>query len=477
MNPRRLLVVLILLIVTLLTPPPACPAASKAKAFPHPDHLVYPPLPFEVPRAGRWVLKNGAVLYHLEDRRLPLIEVQVLVRGGTQWDPPGKEGLAEILAGVMRSGGAAAMTGAEIDRALENTATILDSSAGEDNFVFSLSTLREHRERSFAILGAVLTQPRFEDERLRLFKDLKTEDLRRLRDDQQRLAFWEFHRLVYGSDPRGRRPSPASVKAVEREDLVAFHRRFFFPQNMMIAVAGDIGTEEAIKVFESLLAPGSQGIVVTSPPPPRPAEPALYFIVKESPQAVIIAAQHAPPRGDGASYPFELADHIIGSGGFRSRIFQEIRTNRGLAYSTGSYYRPRRDYGIFGVYAFTAADKAAETLGEILGILEKTRASSFRDEEIAWAKKALVNSFVFLFPSPSRIVNRQMALEFNGLERDFFHLYCRRIEALTKKDIAAATASVVNPRGMVVLVVGPERILPSLRNAFGEVRRLEMRDS
>jgi zinc protease len=175
-----------------------------------PDRISYKSLSFEPPRVERVLLENGLRLYILPDRELPLVRIKAVVRTGAMYDPSGQEGLAELTAATMRTGGAADISGDAVDEALESMAANFNVSIHRDSGIFSFSVLKKDLDRGFELFSRVLIQPSFEENKLLLGKDLKIEELRRIFDDPQKLAFREFGRLMHEGSPRGRLPSGAT---------------------------------------------------------------------------------------------------------------------------------------------------------------------------------------------------------------------------------------------------------------------------
>jgi Predicted Zn-dependent peptidases len=304
-----------------------------------PDDLKYRPIHFTPPRAERVILNNGIILYIFEDNELPLLNISAVIRTGSNYDPIGKEGLAELTGTVMRTGGTSALTGDAVDEALDFFAGSLHISMNRDSGMINLSVLKKDLDEGLNIFSQIITKPAFEENKLKLAKNLLIEELRRTADDPKKLAFREFKRVLYQNNPAGRFSSITSVDSIKRNDLIEFHRRFFYPENIMISITGAISKEEAVaKVKQHLGSWNESKMYNVVPPTPAKQRGGIYFLKKNTPQSIIICANFAPGKKDQDTYPFEVLDFIVGSGGFKSRIFQEIRNNRGLAYSTGSFY-------------------------------------------------------------------------------------------------------------------------------------------
>ncbi|HET6489829.1 MAG TPA: pitrilysin family protein [Syntrophales bacterium] len=450
--------------------------AEQAKPSPwaDPDRLRYEEVKFSPPKPERVVLDNGLTVYYLEDRELPLVNISIVVGAGSVFEPPGKEGLAEMTGDVMRTGGAAKLTGDKVDEELEYLAAPISISLGMDYGTGNLSVLKKDLNRAFKIFSDILRNPAFDEDKLAQEKNLKVEELRRVFDKPQRLAFREFKKAIYAGNPRGRLPEIASVEKIEREDLVSFHKTYFFPRNLRMAVTGDISKQEALDLISKHLGDWDDEGDFGTAPLPKPQENApLYFYEKKVPQSTVIIGAIGPGKESPDFYPFTILDYILGSGGFRSRIFQEVRSNRGLAYSAGSFYEGRQGYGSFGAYAMTKSESTGQVLTLMDGILKDARESRVPAQDVHLAKRAIVNSYIFSFTSSHLIAFQYMMLEFQGLPTKFLTEYPSMIDAVSREDILKVAEKYLDPEKKTVFVLGDESRFDEPLKSFGKVKKLK----
>jgi len=448
-------------------------SAASPTALPDPNRIRYKPLSFDPPRAERLRLENGLLLYILPDKELPLVKIKVVVRTGSMYDPAGREGVAELTAAMMGTGGIAGMSGDAVDETLESIAATFHASVNRDSGVFSFSILKKDLDRGFALFSRILTQPSFEELKLTLAKDLKLEELRRIMDDPQKLAFREFGRLMHEGTPRGRLTTSASIRAIQRDDLLACHKFFYHPENVMISISGDIEIPEAKALIGRYLGGWrSSERRPETPPLPRQQNGGIYFLTKDVPQSIAIFGWLAPAKKDAQFYPFEVLDFLVGSGGFRSRIFQEIRTNLGLAYSTGSFYNAKGDYGLFGAYALTKSASTVQVISRIKEILREMGQKPVSPEELEGAKKAIQNSFIFSFTSAEKIASQQLMIAYEDLSEDHLLTYRSRIEKVTAADVRDMAIR-LDPERAILLIVGNDDVYREIASKFGNVTRVE----
>ena len=475
-NPNVIRSIQSLMLMAALLLPAVLPAAGSG-IYVSPDKLAYRPLDFRPPKAERIVLPNGMILYFLEDHELPLVRISATIRTGYMHDPQEKSGLCELTAMTMRMGGVEGMTGDAIDETLEFMSAAIEPNASMEYTNWSFSVLKKDMNKALDIFSRMLRKPAFAEEKFALMKNLKIEDLRHVKDDPERLAFREFNRILYSGNPRGNLPSIATIRAIERADLLDFHRRFYTAANTMIAVSGAITRAEALERLNAYF--GTWNGAGVAPPVPAPsgnAPAGFYYLVKDMPQSIIATGHFAPSKNSPDYYPFEMLNFMIGSGGFSSRIFQEIRTNRGLAYSTGSYYRTRMNYGVFGAHATTKTESTYTVLTLLKAILQEIKTIPLGTAELERAKKSMVNSFIFEFQTSQQIAVQQMMIEYNKLPADFLSTFCTRIEELTPQRIRITADHYLQPDNMTVLIVGTNDGYEALRKHYPTMKKIKATD-
>jgi zinc protease len=447
--------------------------AAAPPRVPDPDRIRYKSLSFEPPHVERVLLENGLRIYILPNRELPLVQIKAVVGTGSMYDPPSQEGLAELTSTTLITGGTAGLSGDAVDEALESMAANFQVSTNRDSAIFSFSVLKKDLNRGFDLFSGILMHPSFEENKLLLGKDLKIEELRRIVDDPQKLAFREFGRLMHEGSSRGRLATNDSIHSIHRDDLLHCHKLFFHPGNIMISITGDIAINEATTLVDRCLGTWtSQEKKPGTPPLPRPREGNIFFLTKDVPQSIVIFGWPAPAKGDIRFYPFEVLNFIVGSGGFNSRIFQEIRTNMGLAYSTGSFYRANPDYGLFGAYAMTKSESTVKVCSKIRDILREMLERTVPQAELERAKKAILNSFIFSFTSAEKISLQSLMIEYDGISDDFLTAYRSKIGKVSAKDIRDAAVQYLSPDRAIVLIIGSELVYQDISANFDNVIRI-----
>ena len=436
-------------------------AQTKPAAPPEPSvkSLKYPALKeIKIPEVATSTLANGVKLYLLENHELPLVSGFALVRTGNLFDPPEKIGLAEITGSVMRTGGTPGQTGDQLDELLEGMAASVESSIGETSGRVSFSALKENTEQVLAVFQQVLTAPEFRQDKIDLLKTQLRGAIARRNDEAGDVAGREFAETVYGKDtPYGWRIEYEHLDRIQRDDLVAFYRRYFFPANIMLVVSGDINTAEMRARLEKLLG----GWKVEQPPvPPFPEvrekpSAGVYLAVKTDVTQTFFALGHLGGTLRDKNYAaLEVMADILG-GGFRSRLVRRVRTDLGYAYDVSAYWGANYTHpGIFTVSGSTKSASTTEALEVIRQEIEKMRSAEVTDEELQAAKDAVLNSFVFNFDRPTKTLNRMVTQDYYGYPRDFLFQYQKAAAAVTKADILRVAKEYLKPQNFTIVAVG-----------------------
>lgn len=460
--------------VLLLT---ACQSAIRAPST-DPRLMEFPPVSFRVPNVDRRVLSNGMVIYLLEDHELPLVTVQAMIRSGSVFDPPEKLGRSSLAGTVIRSGGTDLHPGDALDEELERMAADLHVSIGTDSGSAVLDVLSRDLNRGLALFADLLRNPVFPDGKIELARQQEIEWVRRRNDEPGRIAGREFAKLVFGPDhPSARDNTIDTLNAINRDDLIAVHARHFGPDAVIVGVTGDFEANQVIETLEQLFGDWRK----SDPPQPvfSPAEPVTrqsVNLVQRSVSQSYIRIGHLGIKQSNPDYfAMAILNDLLGGSGFRSRLFQEVRTRKGLAYSVGSAFVPGNlDLGVFVAYADTKSESSVHAIETIQAEIRRIRQERVGDEELELAKDAFLNSFVFSFSDPSQIVSRLMSLEFYGLPKDYLDRFRDRVLKITPEEISEVAQRYLNPDALVILVVGDEKSLGQPLTALGPTTRIEI---
>jgi zinc protease len=457
----------------------ALSVTTPAAAQKHYKELVYPPLrELVVPDVKRVDLPNGLALYLLEDRSLPKVEGVMLIRTGSRFEPGEKVGLASILGQVIRTGGSTSRSGEEVDRLLENAGAAVETQIGTSSGSASVFALEEDLPLVLEILADLVRNPALPEDKIELAKVQERTSIARRNDDVSEIAGREFAKLLYGADsPYAAVAEYSTIEAVTREDLAAFHRAYFQPNRVLLGLWGDFDSEEVRGLVERHFGSWANGTAPSAPAPHVDAAKArtIAFVEKDDVNQTQIRIGHLGGRIDDPDYfAMSVVAEILG-GGFSSRLFQTIRTQRGLAYHASARWAAAYDYpGSFVAASSTKSESTVETIRGIVEEIERIHREPVTEEELRLAKDGILNSFVFNFDGKGEIVGRLMTYDYYGYPRDFLQTYQKSVERVTVEDVHRAAAKHLHPEDLVVLAVGRDDDFDAPLSTLGEVRAIDV---
>ncbi|HSL05138.1 MAG TPA: pitrilysin family protein [Nitrospiraceae bacterium] len=476
-NVKRGFIALGMLAVTLV---PLMSGCAGSSTLGDPRQMTFKPVEFTPPEPDRVVFENGMVVYLLEDHELPLVSVTATMRTGSWLDPADKIGLASLTGSVMWTGGGGGLSAEKVNEELEQFAGGLAISIGRQSGSASLDVLSKDLKRGLQIFAGLIRTPAFEPARVELAKLQAIEGIRRRQDNPGAIVGREFVKLLYGVDhPTARESSIRSITRITRDDLVAFHQKTIYPNGIMLGVTGDFDKSAMLALLRDVFGDWKKGevpmLTIADVPQSQTAKPVVRFVNKETSQTHLRLGHLSIKEQDPDYVALAIANDILGGSSFRSRLFNDVRTKRGLAYSVGSRLNAgTHDQGVWLMRAETKLPSTQEVIARFEANMERMRTELVTDSELAEAKEAYVNSFVFSFASPSAIVGRLIELEYDGLPKDFLQQVRARVVALTKEEILAAAKKHFNPERLTIIAVGPGEALPKLLSGFGEVNEIKL---
>ncbi len=432
----------------------------------HPAQIQAAPLRFTPPKPTILRLKNGMLLYLMEDRELPLVDIYAITHTGRLYDPPAKIGLAEIVGTILRSGGSGELDPDALNEAVEEKAARLESSIEQETGLARLSVHRKDLSWGLQRLAAMLRSPRFAQERIDLKKAQMLEQYRRRNDNPFAIGFRQLRSAIYGKDSRWAQiADPRTLQAIQRADLIAFHKHYFVPNNIRLAIVGDFKTQAMQAAIERVF--GDWRPQPVQPPSLKPAPsqhpPALIYVPKPLPQSFVLFGNIGPRRHDPLAAAGEFMNHILGGGSFSSRLTTEIRSMRGWAYFAGSQLSDAKDRGLFIAYTGSKPSTTGRSLALMKQMVTKMHEKAdITAQELALTRKTLLNRYVFRFNSPAQIVYQQALFDLLGYPSDHLIRYRAQLAAVTTEQIQQAAKKFIDPKRLVIVVVGwaPQFDLP-----------------
>lgn len=413
------------------------------------------------PDIQHWVTAAGARVYFVELDELPIVDIRVAFDAGSARDPDGKAGLA-LLTNSLVDEGAGGMNADAISFEFERLGAQYSAEADHDSGSHTLRSLSEPDKLrpALANLLRVLGSPDFPVEALQRQKQRLLVNIQRKQQSPGDVAADAFRAAVYRDHPYA---SPTegtreSVEAIRHKDVAAFHDRYYVAANAVITLVGDVDRDHAGEIAERI----SDSLKTGEAPPPLPEVPPLEAaetveIDHPSQQMHILIGQPGVARGDADHFPLYVGNHVLGGSGMVSRLFEEIRNQRGLAYSTYSYFFPLRRRGPFTAAVQTRAGQADQSLEVLRGMLRQYMQKGPSDEELQASKKNITGGFPLRLDSNSDILNYVAMIGFYELPLDYLDTFKDRVEAVTAEGIREAFRRRLDIDRMVTVKVGPQQ--------------------
>lgn len=411
-----------------------------------------------------WKLDNGARVLFVESRSIPMLDISVEFDAGSRRDPQGKAGMASLTNAMMARGLLAgadpaqepAMTEAQISDAFADIAAQRGGGVGEDRGGLSLRTLSSTAERDAAVLllARLLAQPSFPAD---LYARDQARTIAALKEDLTKpevIAGRAFSRTIYGGHPYGNEATVASVEAVTRDDLAAFHRRHYVANTAVIALIGDVSRQQAEAIARQLTARLPQG----EPLPPLPAVAPLQAqeerIAHPASQSHILIGAPALARSDPDYFALTVGNYVLGGGGFVSRLMQEVREKRGLSYSVYSYFNPLAQPGPFQIGLQTSRAQTDQALKVVRETLADYLRTGPTEKELQAAKDNLIGGFPLRIDNNRKILGNIAVIGFYQLPLDYLDTWTANVAKVSRADIRAAFQRKIALDKLATVVVG-----------------------
>lgn len=444
------------------------------------ENLKFDELELNIPEIGvdvdRVEMDNGLIVFLYEDHKVPLLNLNSVVRCGSIFESPDQNGLSGIVGTVMRTGGTENVSGDSLNKILEYIGGSLETGIGTESGTASLNVLSKDIVMGIELFADLIRNPAFPDDKIDLAKaDIKN-SIKRRNDRPGSITSRYYDNIVYGDHPYGRILEWESVKNVTRAELLDYHNKYFVPNNMMIAVAGDFDKDEVLDLLKKYLGDWEKSDM---PLPEYPEvemtyHPGVYQIFKDINQANIRMGHLGIKRDNPDRYAINLMNYILGAGSFTSRLTATVRSDEGLAYSVGSRFSTgERDYGTFYAYCQTKSSTAYKAIKLMMDEIRRIREEGVTETELADARDATINRFIFTFDNPAEIVNNLMYLEYDGYPSDYYKHYLDYYQNLTIEDINRVAGEYLKPDKITFVVVGNPETYEKPLDDFGQITNIE----
>lgn len=413
-------------------------------------------LAFSTPNIQHWQSASGAKVLFVENHDIPMLDVAVNFPAGSSFDAADKSGMAGLTHHLLDAG-SEGLSEDQIATSMADIGAILGGSFDQDRASVSLRTLstEQVRDQALDIMARVLQKPFFpgailEREKARVIAALKEAETK-----PESIADKAFQKAVYGAHPYGRVSEVGDVEKITVPDMMSFYREHYNAGKAVVAIMGDVSRAQAEAIAQQLTAQLPPSVVTTVLPDVAMKIPASeQRITHPATQSHIMIGAPGMSRNDPDYFALYVGNHILGGGGFVSRLMEEVREKRGLAYSVYSYFMPMKQPGAFQIGLQTKKEQADEALLLVRGILAEFIAKGPTEKELRAAKDNIVGGFPLRIDSNSKIIGYLGVIGFYDLPLTYLDEFTDKIERVTVAQVRDAFARHIDPKSMATVIVG-----------------------
>ncbi|BFU92096.1 MAG: peptidase M16 [Nitrospira sp.] len=406
---------------------------------------------------ARFTTPNGMTVIVLEQHFLPIIEIHALIKAGSAQDPPEKAGLANLVAGLLDEG-TTTRSSKQLAEQIDFVGGSLGAHADEDFTTASARTLKKDIDLGFTLLADILQRPAFPKQEFERVRSQILGEITSDNDDPGHVAMKAFNQLVFQNHPY-RWPvngTEDTLGKITLTDVQAFYTKEYLPNQVILTIVGDVTVEQATTLVQTHFGSWKKGLV-----PSRTAKKlavidkkVVQLIEKDLTQSTIVIGHSGISRTNPDFYAVTVMNHVLGAGGFSSRLMDSIRDKQGLAYSITSHYDARSMPGSFWINLQTRTETTNQAITGVLAEMKAIREAPVSDQELADAKAFLMGSFPLRLDSTAKLAKILAQVEFFGLGFDYFSQYPKWIERVTKEDVLRVARQYLDPQRYALVVVG-----------------------
>ncbi len=425
-------------------------------------------------------LPNGLQVVTVLHHEQPVVSMRMIVRAGGALDPRGKNGLADLASSVMTQG-AAGKSATELNGDVDFMGAVLGAGAGTDLSFVNMIVMKDSFETGLRMLSDVARRPNFDAEEIDRQRQQMVSSLQVSFQDPEFIANAVFRRLVYGFHPYGLPQSgtPETIAAITRDDLVAFHRRNYVPNNAIVAIVGDLTDEEAFEGVKNVFSDWERRDVPpdTFLPPPDPTRRIVVINKPDAVQTEVRVGHLGVRRAHNDYMALNLSVRILGGEG-ANRLHQVLRTERGLTYGASADFDTLKESGAIEASTNTRSQATSEVLRLMVDEFWRLQRERVGERELSDAKAYLTGSFPLTIETPDAIATQVLNVLFYGLPIEQLESFRQRVNAVSVDDVERVSRFFLRPDRLAIVLVGnAAEFTPQLRRAgFGAFEVIEMDD-
>jgi zinc protease len=435
------------------------------------------PRPLNVPAPEETTLPNGLRVVFVENTRLPFVTYRLAFRTGDAHDPRELPGLTDIMTGMLNEG-TETRTSRRIADDVARIGATLGAGASSDNTTVAASALSQFNDEILELMADITLRPSFPADELELTKQNALQNLIAQRGQPSFLANEQLARVIYGEHPYSVvSATPESIVAISRDDLLRFHRRRFIPNNAVLVAGGDIRRDRALARIEELFGAWQPGEPEASEFPPLPARHGRTIYLVDRPgsaQSNIIIANPAITRTDPDYFPLLVMHTVLGANA-SSRIFMNLREDKGYTYGAYTSLDARRSAGSFRATAEVRTPVTGESLKEFFYELGRIREELVTEKELRDAQNYLTGIFPIRLETLDGLIDQLIQIKMHDLPDDYLQTYRARVGAVTREEVQRVALRCVTPDRAAIVVVGDADALVDDIKSYAE--EIEIYDS
>ena len=437
---------------------------------------------FQPPEIQQSKLSNGLKVLLVEDRKLPLVHMNLVLNGGWSADPFDRPGAASLTAELLDEG-TKTRKAIQISQAAQAIGANLGTGSFFDGSIVQLNVLKKHLDAGLTLVSDIVLNPTFPVEELERQRKNYLGRIQQEAKDPAIAARKTFMRILFGSTHPYGQPytgsgTESSIKSIRREDLVSYYKANYVPNNATIVIAGDISMDEAVNKVENALLEWGEGEIRENrvPDPQAFSKMKIYIVDKpNAAQSVIYAGNLGLRRSDPDYVAAQVLNRAFG-GKFTSRINMNLRESKGYSYGARSSFMDSRGIGAFWVNAPVQTQSTKESIREIIKELrDVSGVRPLTDEELEDARDNIVKGFPQQFQTLSSVANMMTELVLYDLPVDYWKKMVQEVQGVTSEMASEAARKRIHPDSLLVVIVGDrDKIEPQLLELnLGEVQVLD----
>lgn len=430
-------------------------------------------LQFSIPKINTWETANGIKIHYLPNYELPVVQVSLIIPGGTYLSRQmGFGSVSAAIGALMRTGGAGNYSPEEFDLILEELAAEMSASFAAENFQASFSCLNSEADQVFALFSDMILSPQFSERRLDTWKIGQLDDIHRRKDKPSTIASIAFQQLIYQDTPYADISDSKSINEISRTDLLRLHRRFIVPNHAHIVVTGAIDH----KMVNAMIAKyfSNWQVSLNALPellqPHLNTSPGIYFIPGNYTQSTVYIGQPGAKRLEKDHYAIQVFNEIFGASSFTSRLFQDVRERKGLAYSVFGGTLVDVIPGRNIIFLQSRTEATVNAIQEAINTFKRIQEKPVGKDELTQVIKNIENSYVFNYDDTNAIALRKAMVELKKYPDNYEENYLQNIRKVSREDVLQVAKTRWDLNNFIILVVGAESAYTQLESAFKGIK-------